>query len=104
MSKTDPFEIEHVCQSLPDQDWYQSSEALKAMSELVNAKFSQCSLARDVLLQHAGQQFAEANKNDRYMGAGVSRGEKGIWDPISYRRQNQMGKLLSRVQSKIMSS
>ena len=103
MSKTDPLEIKHVCQSLPDQDWYQSGDVLKAMSELVNAKFIQSSLARDVLLQHAGKQFAEASKNDRYWGAGVSRGEKGIWDPVSYRGQNQMGKLLNRVQSKIMS-
>ena len=88
MSETDPLEIKHVCQSLPDQDLYQSGEALKAMSELVNAKFIQCSLARDVLLQYAGKQFAEASKNDRYWGADVSGGEKGIWDPVSYRGQN----------------
>nr|XP_022314281.1 riboflavin biosynthesis protein PYRR, chloroplastic-like [Crassostrea virginica] len=105
MALDNPQEIKDVGRSIPDIDaelWnHKSFEVVEAGNM---AKFSQNEELKQKLFNTYPRTLVEASPHDTIWGIGLGQRDKRAWNKMSWRGENRLGEILTRVRDKLMGS
>ena len=105
MKESDPIQQKKAGKNIKNFDteaW--KSNAKELIKPGLEAKFSQCTKPKELLLRTGNRQIIEANPNDLFLGAGISLHSPKLWDISEHKGMNIMGKMLCEVRATLTSS
>lgn len=97
----DPVEMKRHGDALDNRQWYESGEAVRTMTSVVRAKFTQCQRPREFLQNTKEKPIAEASPTDKFWGIGLSRFNKDSQNTTKWVGKNNMGLILQKIRDEI---
>ena len=98
---TDPVEMKRYGDAIDNKNWYQSGEAVRVMTAIVRAKFTQCQRPREFLVNSGDKPIAEASPTDKFWGIGVSRFNMDSQTVAKWKGKNHMGVILQKIRAEL---
>lgn len=105
MALDEPQEIKQTGKKIQNFDAERWEEACQAIVERGNMeKFSQNEELKEKLFSTFPKTLVEASPLDDIWGIGVSRDDRRAWNKLSWKGQNLLGQILTKVRDKLMES
>ena len=106
MSETNPAIQKFIGKSVSkdSDEWNDLDISSHVMLAALNAKFSQSSYLRTVLLSTGTRVLSEANTYDKVWGSGVGFNDKDVLHHSTWTGKNRLGKLLMKIRDQQMVS
>lgn len=98
-----PYEIEQLGKKVKNFNAERWEKARQAIVERGNTeKFSQNEALKAILFDTFPKTLVEANPLDDIWGIGLTREDKRAWNQLTWKGQNLLGEILTKVRSKLM--
>ena len=101
MSLSNPVFMKGAGDAIDNRAWIETGDAEKCMEDILTAKFAQCEVSRNTLVQTATRYIAEASPN-LFWGTGVRKHESNALKRSSFKGKNTLGVVLMKIRQQFV--